>query len=71
MNALQTLSHIADPLHYGNIGGLLTKVIWFIFGLILSGMSITGFMMYAVKLVNSKSVKARQAAPVNNVQEAN
>ncbi|MBN4057387.1 PepSY domain-containing protein [Pseudoalteromonas haloplanktis] len=71
MSGLLTLSHIADPLHYGNIGGLWTKVIWFIFGLILSGMSITGFMMYAAKLVNNKPVKVRQAAPVNNVQEAN
>jgi len=27
--------------------------------------------MYAAKLVNNKPVKARQSAPVNNVQEAN
>ncbi|KTF15601.1 PepSY-associated TM helix domain-containing protein [Pseudoalteromonas sp. H105] len=54
MTLLQTVSHIADPLHYGNIGGLWTKVIWFIFGFILSGMSVTGFMMYAKKLVKTQ-----------------
>ncbi|WP_404338700.1 PepSY-associated TM helix domain-containing protein [Pseudoalteromonas mariniglutinosa] len=49
MTAVQTLSHIADPLHYGTIGGIWTKIIWFIFGCILSGMSITGFMMWQSK----------------------
>ncbi|MFX3712226.1 PepSY domain-containing protein, partial [Streptococcus suis] len=68
MSTLQTLSHIADPLHYGTIGGIWTKIIWFLFGVILSGMSITGFMMYSKKLV-----KAKQPSPVtiNDTAEAN
>lgn len=49
--------YIVDLLYYGNIGGLWIKVIWFIFGLILIGMLIMGFMMYVVKLVNNKFVK--------------
>ncbi|ALS96974.1 PepSY-associated TM helix domain-containing protein [Lacimicrobium alkaliphilum] len=53
MTALQTLSHIADPLHYGTIGGIWTKIIWFIFGLILSGMSITGFMIWGSRTVRA------------------
>ncbi len=58
MNALQTLSHIANPLHYGTIGGIWTKVIWFIFGVLLTCMSITGFWMWSERtLKNSRSVK--------------
>ncbi|ARD23617.1 PepSY-associated TM helix domain-containing protein [Shewanella japonica] len=53
MNALQTLSHIANPLHYGNIGGLWTKIIWFIFGALLTGMSITGFLIWGGRTVKA------------------
>jgi len=69
MNLLQTFTHIADPLHYGTIGGLWTKTIWFLFGLMLSGMSISGFLIYGkrtVKGVRAGRTKARKpvvAAP--------
>lgn len=69
MTALQTVMHIADPLHYGTIGGIWTKIIWFFFGLILSGMSITGFMMWSSKLVQVK--KSAQQTQTLKSQEAN
>ncbi|MCU4675231.1 PepSY domain-containing protein [Catenovulum sp. 2E275] len=69
MTTLQTISHIADPLHYGTIGGIWTKFIWFFFGLILSGMSITGFMIWGSKLVKAKNT-AEQSAALKQ-QEAN
>ncbi|MBU2924960.1 PepSY-associated TM helix domain-containing protein [Colwellia sp. 4_MG-2023] len=59
MTLLQTLSHIADPLHYGTIGGIWTKIIWFIFGMILTGMSITGFLMWG-----SRTIKASKTEQV-------
>lgn len=58
MGTLQTIQHIVDPLHYGTIGGIWTKAIWFIFGLILSAMSITGFLLWGSRTV--KASKARQ-----------
>ena len=67
MSALQTISHIADPLHYGTLGGIWTKLIWFVFGVILSSMSITGFMMWRSKLVKTKKV---QPLAVDHMQEA-
>lgn len=67
MTALQTVMHIADPLHYGTLGGIWTKAIWFLFGLILSGMSITGFMIWG-----SRTVKAARANRESSVlQEVN
>lgn len=54
MTLVQTLAHIADPLHYGTLGKanggrsgtLWVKLIWFFFGLLLSAMSISGFIMW-------------------------
>ena len=46
MNFLQTMEHITDPLHFGNIGGIWTKIIWFIFGLFITFMPISGFIMW-------------------------
>ncbi|MDP5189626.1 PepSY-associated TM helix domain-containing protein [Rheinheimera baltica] len=67
MTALQTVMHIADPLHYGTIGGIWTKAIWFLFGLILSGMSVTGFMIWG-----SRTVKAvRDSHKAAALQEIN
>lgn len=51
------LNDIADPLHFGNWGGLLTKVIWFFAGLSISGLILTGIWI-ALK---------RQAKKVQNL----
>jgi|GEM_PF-227695 len=36
------LNEIADPLHFGSFGFLASKSVWFIFGVVLTGLSITG-----------------------------
>lgn len=56
MTTLQTLSHIANPLHYGTIGGIWTKIIWFLFGVILTGMSITGFLMWGSRTIKASRI---------------
>lgn len=60
MTVLQVIAHIADPLHYGTFGGLFTKLIWFVFGLALTGMSITGFLIWGKRTV--KAVRGSKAA---------
>jgi len=60
MNTLQTLTHITDPLHYGTLGGIWTKIIWFLFGALLTGMSITGFMLWG-----SRTIKAIRQSDIN------
>ncbi|WP_223668548.1 PepSY-associated TM helix domain-containing protein [Kangiella shandongensis] len=60
MNGLQTIVHITDPLHYGTLGGIWTKILWFFFGLLLSMMSISGFVIYSKRTVKSpKKVKSK------------
>lgn len=59
MNTLQTITHIADPLHYGTLGGIWTKIIWFVFGLILSGMAVTGFVIYGKRTLKGEPATGR------------
>lgn len=66
MTTLQTLSHIANPLHYGTIGGLWTKVIWFIFGVFLTGMSITGFLMWGSRTVKAARTELDDSLTMHN-----
>lgn len=50
LNLHQRISEAADPLHFGTFGGLLTKLIWFVFGLIMTGLSVSGVMIYSLRM---------------------
>lgn len=39
------LNEIADPLHFGYFGDLPTKIVWFLFGVAMTGLSITGLWL--------------------------
>lgn len=55
----QRISEMADPIHFGTLGGITTKVIWFLFGVALTGLSVTGVMIYATRLSGSWRTAAR------------
>jgi len=40
------ISNAADPLHFGTFGGLPSQVLWFLGGLILSALPLTGSVMW-------------------------
>ena len=47
MGVGERIVHTADPLHFGTFGGLVTKLIWVVFGLMLTAMAATGAYIYA------------------------
>tara|TARA_Y100001934_G_scaffold176859_1_gene209479 strand:- start:159 stop:983 length:825 start_codon:yes stop_codon:yes gene_type:complete len=48
----ERLYESADPLHFGNFSGLISKVIYFLFGLFTVSMSITGMWMWKNRQLN-------------------
>jgi len=59
LNVHQRISEMADPLHFGYFGGYWTKVIWFLFGGLLTALSVSGMAIYALRI--GREVK--QATP--------
>lgn len=52
------ISEAADPLHFGTFGGYVTKTIWFLFGCALSGLAITGVVIYTLRIAKAGSEPA-------------
>lgn len=52
-------SNMADPLHFGNFGGLWSKSLYFVFGLILCGLILSGTWIHAHRLARETGGKRR------------
>ncbi|MEM0930318.1 MAG: PepSY-associated TM helix domain-containing protein [Pseudomonadota bacterium] len=55
------LNEMADPLHFGFFGGLPTKLIWFVFGAAMTGLSITGVWLTWKRLKTMQPSKTQYA----------
>jgi len=62
LSAHQRIAEMADPLHFGTFGGVWTKTIWFVFGLFLTALSITGAAIYSLRLLRSQHNRPTAAA---------
>ena len=47
------ISEAADPLHFGTFGGRATRWTWFVFGLLLSALSISGVYLYGLRTLRN------------------
>ena len=56
----QRISEMADPLHFGTFGGYWTKLPWFLFGTLLTALSVSGVAIYGLRL--SRELKSEAAA---------
>lgn len=51
------IAEAADPLHFGTWGGYPSKIAYFIFGLILTSLSITGTYLYALRIASGSAFR--------------
>ncbi len=67
----QRISEMADPLHFGYFGGLWTKVLWFVLGLLLTGLAISGAVIYALRIASARTsrstISGSQASPLGRI----
>jgi len=54
MSLHQRIGEMADPLHFGTFGGYWTKVPWFLFGLALTGLSVSGAAIYSLRIARER-----------------
>lgn len=59
INTTMWLNDIADPLHFGNWGGLTTKILYFLAGLGISGLVLTGIWITLKRQAIKKKAKQK------------
>lgn len=55
LSPMQRVSEMADPLHFGTFGGFPTKILYFVFGVILSGLSLSGVYVFSARIRNAQA----------------
>ncbi|WP_145916986.1 PepSY domain-containing protein [Erythrobacter sp. QSSC1-22B] len=59
MGLHQRIGEMADPLHFGNFGGYWTKVPWFLFGLAMTGLAVSGAAIYSLRIARERGSDIR------------
>ena len=55
LGLIPLMSDLADPLHFGYFGGLTSKIVWFLFGLMVSFSVLSGTYLWALRTTARKS----------------
>ena len=59
LNLHQRISEMADPLHFGYFGGYWTKIPWFLFGLAMTGLALSGAAIYSLRIGRDRGESLR------------
>ena len=59
------ISEAADPLHFGYFGGITTKILWFLLGLSMSAMALTGVVIYSKRLKDKIALRGDSKVTVS------
>ena len=70
LSPMQRISEMADPLHFGTFGGFWTKMLYFFFGVVLSGMSLSGVYIFSKRIRNAEAKAATKAGRPPVIQKA-
>ncbi|TNE60929.1 MAG: peptidase [Alphaproteobacteria bacterium] len=57
----QRISEAADPLHFGQWAGFGVRLIWFLFGLVLTGLAVSGVVIYWLRIAPADRAGVRTA----------
>lgn len=55
----QRIGEMADPLHFGFFGGYWTKIPWFLFGLAMTGLSLSGAGIYSLRIARERGDRVK------------
>lgn len=61
LTPLQVTNDIIDPLHFGTFGGLALKILWFIFGIVLSVSILAGTYIWYLRNIKKLESKLERA----------
>ncbi|MBO6767396.1 MAG: PepSY domain-containing protein [Erythrobacter sp.] len=67
LNLHQRISEMADPLHFGYFGGYWTKVPWFLFGLAMTGLSLSGAAIYSLRIARERRDRVRLGRSISGM----
>lgn len=67
-SAIQIVTNAMYPLHFGDFMGLGLKILWFLFGLMLSAMTFSGMLIWTRRTVLDKPAPARQPRAAKGVR---
>jgi len=63
MSVHQRIGEMVDPIHFGTFGGWPVRALWFVFGVLLTTLSLTGTYLYGIRVAEATRAALKRANP--------